>query len=188
VTFLVISNSRFIRRLPDARCLFGNGNYGTAHGRQPGQSRPRVSTWNRTPGNGKDVEGARAASTPRHRARGRGSRLDVRLRHQGRLKPFSSVQVALREALAEGMIVADSSTISPSATLRFAERVKRRGGSLRRRPITGSKIARRKRPVDFHGRRRRIHSRNALAALSSDGQTSLPQWAKPVQARPPNSR
>jgi 3-hydroxyisobutyrate dehydrogenase-like beta-hydroxyacid dehydrogenase len=45
------------------------------------------------------------------------------------------------EALTEGMIIADSSTISPSATLRFAERVKRRGVHYVDAPMTGSKIA-----------------------------------------------
>ena len=39
------------------------------------------------------------------------------------------------------MIIADSSTISPSATLRFAERVKARGVDYVDAPMTGSKIA-----------------------------------------------
>jgi 2-hydroxy-3-oxopropionate reductase len=43
-------------------------------------------------------------------------------------------------ALADGMIVADSSTISPSATRRFAERVKARGAAYVDAPITGSKV------------------------------------------------
>ena len=43
--------------------------------------------------------------------------------------------------LAAGMIIADSSTISPSATLRFAERVKARGVDYVDAPMTGSKIA-----------------------------------------------
>ena len=44
-------------------------------------------------------------------------------------------------SLAPGMIIADSSTISPSATLRFAERVKARGVEYVDAPMTGSKIA-----------------------------------------------
>jgi 3-hydroxyisobutyrate dehydrogenase/2-hydroxy-3-oxopropionate reductase len=43
--------------------------------------------------------------------------------------------------LEAGMIIADSSTISPSATERFAERVKARGVDYVDAPITGSKIA-----------------------------------------------
>jgi 3-hydroxyisobutyrate dehydrogenase-like beta-hydroxyacid dehydrogenase len=45
------------------------------------------------------------------------------------------------EALTEGMIIADSSTISPSATLRFAKRVRTRGVHYVDAPMTGSKIA-----------------------------------------------
>ena len=44
------------------------------------------------------------------------------------------------QSLREGMIVVDSSTISPSATLRFAERVNARGVHWVDAPITGSKI------------------------------------------------
>jgi 3-hydroxyisobutyrate dehydrogenase-like beta-hydroxyacid dehydrogenase len=49
----------------------------------------------------------------------------------------------VEQALAAGMIVADSSTISPSATRRFAERVKARGTDIAYvdAPVTGSKIA-----------------------------------------------
>src|ERR1035441_2654228 len=44
------------------------------------------------------------------------------------------------QSLREGMIIADSSTISPSATLRFAERVNARGVHWVDAPVTGSKI------------------------------------------------
>jgi 3-hydroxyisobutyrate dehydrogenase-like beta-hydroxyacid dehydrogenase len=44
-------------------------------------------------------------------------------------------------SIAEGMIVVDSSTISPSATRRFADRLKMRGADYVDAPITGSKIA-----------------------------------------------
>jgi len=47
----------------------------------------------------------------------------------------------VEESLTEGMIIADSSTISPSATLRFAARAKRRGVHYVDSPMTGSKIA-----------------------------------------------
>src|SRR5215475_8524354 len=47
----------------------------------------------------------------------------------------------VEEALAPGMVIVDSSTISPSATLRFAERVKARGVDYVDAPITGSKVA-----------------------------------------------
>jgi len=44
-------------------------------------------------------------------------------------------------ALAADAIIADSSTISPSATCRFAERLKARGIDYVDAPMTGSKIA-----------------------------------------------
>jgi len=44
-------------------------------------------------------------------------------------------------SLAPGMIIADSSTISPSATQQFANRVKARGVDYVDAPMTGSKIA-----------------------------------------------
>ena len=44
-------------------------------------------------------------------------------------------------SLTSGMILADSSTISPSATQRFAERLKPRGVDYVDAPMTGSKIA-----------------------------------------------
>jgi len=44
------------------------------------------------------------------------------------------------QSLREGGIVVDSSTISPSATLRFAERVNERGVHWVDAPVTGSKI------------------------------------------------
>jgi 3-hydroxyisobutyrate dehydrogenase-like beta-hydroxyacid dehydrogenase len=46
----------------------------------------------------------------------------------------------VHQALAPGMIIADSSTISPSATLKFAERVKASGVAYVDAPMTGSKI------------------------------------------------
>jgi 3-hydroxyisobutyrate dehydrogenase-like beta-hydroxyacid dehydrogenase len=44
-------------------------------------------------------------------------------------------------SLREGMVIVDSSTISPSATQQFAERVKTRGVQYVDAPVTGSKIA-----------------------------------------------
>jgi 3-hydroxyisobutyrate dehydrogenase/2-hydroxy-3-oxopropionate reductase len=47
----------------------------------------------------------------------------------------------VEKVLDQGMIVADSSTISPSATLQFAERARARGATWVDAPMTGSKIA-----------------------------------------------
>jgi 3-hydroxyisobutyrate dehydrogenase-like beta-hydroxyacid dehydrogenase len=45
----------------------------------------------------------------------------------------------VQDSLAEGMIVVDSSTISPTATRSFAERVRARGAQYVDAPMTGSK-------------------------------------------------
>src|SRR3979490_254981 len=97
-----------------------------------------VTTWNRSPG--KDLEGARSAPNPADAARG----AEVVWMCVSDTKAVESVLFGpggAEEALAEGMIVADSSTISPSATLRFAERVRVRGAHYVDAPVTGSKIA-----------------------------------------------
>lgn len=97
-----------------------------------------VTIWNRTPG--QDVEGARTASSPADAARG----AEVVWMCVSDTKAVENVLFGaggVEEALAEGMMIADSSTISPSATLRFAERVKARGVAYVDAPVTGSKIA-----------------------------------------------
>jgi 3-hydroxyisobutyrate dehydrogenase-like beta-hydroxyacid dehydrogenase len=47
----------------------------------------------------------------------------------------------VEKVLSEGMIVVDSSTISPTATLKFAERVRAKGAKYVDAPVTGSKVA-----------------------------------------------
>jgi 3-hydroxyisobutyrate dehydrogenase-like beta-hydroxyacid dehydrogenase len=99
-----------------------------------------VAIWNRTPG--KNVEGARVAASPADAAAG----VEVVWMC---VSDTSAVEQVLfgadgaAEVLAahSGAIIADSSTISPSATLRFAERVKARGIDYVDAPMTGSKIA-----------------------------------------------
>jgi 3-hydroxyisobutyrate dehydrogenase/2-hydroxy-3-oxopropionate reductase len=98
----------------------------------------QVSIWNRT--TGKDLEGARTGSTPSDAARG----AEIVWMCLADTKAVENVLFGpsgAEEALTEGMIIADSSTISPSATLRFAERVQRRGVHYVDAPMTGSKIA-----------------------------------------------
>src|SRR6202140_3828483 len=97
-----------------------------------------VAVWNRSPG--KDVEGARTASSPSDAAQA----VEVGWMCVSDTKAVESVLFGpggAAHVLAEGMIIADSSTISPSATLRFAERVKASGVSYVDAPMTGSKIA-----------------------------------------------
>src|SRR2546430_10857328 len=75
-----------------------------------------VTTWNRTPG--KDLEGARSAPSPAEAAQG----AEVVWMCVSDTKAVEGVlfgPAGAEGGLTEGMIVADSSTISPSATLRF---------------------------------------------------------------------
>jgi 3-hydroxyisobutyrate dehydrogenase-like beta-hydroxyacid dehydrogenase len=97
-----------------------------------------VTVWNRS--TGKDVEGARTAASPADAARG----AEVIWLCVADTKAVENVLFGpqgVHEALAAGQIIVDSSTISPSATRRFAERVGAHGVQYVDAPVTGSKIA-----------------------------------------------
>jgi 3-hydroxyisobutyrate dehydrogenase-like beta-hydroxyacid dehydrogenase len=96
-----------------------------------------VTVWNRTPG--KLVEGAGVAPTPAAAAQG----AEVVWLCVSDTDAVESVLFGpdgVEQSLTQGMIIADSSTISPSATLKFAERVKGKGVAYVDAPMTGSKI------------------------------------------------
>jgi 3-hydroxyisobutyrate dehydrogenase-like beta-hydroxyacid dehydrogenase len=96
-----------------------------------------VTIWNRTPG--KLVEGAAVAPTPAAAAQG----AEVVWMCVSDTDAVESVLFGadgVDASLAEGMIIADSSTISPAATVKFAERVKAKGVDWVDAPMTGSKI------------------------------------------------
>jgi 3-hydroxyisobutyrate dehydrogenase/2-hydroxy-3-oxopropionate reductase len=97
-----------------------------------------VTVWNRTPG--KQVEGARVAATPAEAAQG----VEVVWMAVSDTAAVESVLFGpdgVEQSLTEGMIVVDSSTISPSATRKFAERVAKKGAHYVDSPMTGSKVA-----------------------------------------------
>jgi 3-hydroxyisobutyrate dehydrogenase-like beta-hydroxyacid dehydrogenase len=97
-----------------------------------------VTVWNRTPG--KQVEGARVAATPAEAAQG----VEVVWMAVSDTAAVESVLFGpdgVEPSLTEGMIVVDSSTISPSVTRKFAERVARKGAHYVDSPMTGSKVA-----------------------------------------------
>jgi len=97
-----------------------------------------VSVWNRTAG--KNVEGARTAATPAEAVQG----VEAIWMCVSDTKAVESVlfgEGGAESSLAQGMIIADSSTISPSATQKFSARVKARGVDYVDAPMTGSKIA-----------------------------------------------
>lgn len=96
-----------------------------------------VTVWNRTPG--KLVEGAGIAPTPTAAARG----AEVVWLCVSDTEAVETVLFGpdgVEHSLNEGMIIADSSTISPTATLRFAQRVGGKGVGYVDAPMTGSKI------------------------------------------------
>src|SRR5277367_4164007 len=96
-----------------------------------------VTVWNRTP---KDVEGARTAATPAEAAQG----AEVVWMCVSDTKAVEAVLFGpqgVHESLASGMTIVDSSTIAPSATVKFAQRVRGQGVHYVDAPVTGSKIA-----------------------------------------------
>jgi 3-hydroxyisobutyrate dehydrogenase-like beta-hydroxyacid dehydrogenase len=97
-----------------------------------------VTVWNRSPG--RDVEGAKTATSPAEAARG----VEVIWSCVADTKAVENVLFGpqgVDESLTGGQIIVDSSTISPSATRRFAERVSAKGVQFVDAPVTGSKIA-----------------------------------------------
>jgi 3-hydroxyisobutyrate dehydrogenase-like beta-hydroxyacid dehydrogenase len=96
-----------------------------------------VTVWNRTPG--KDVEGARTAATPAEAAQG-AEVVWLCVSDTTAVEQVLFGENGVESALAEGMTIVDSSTISPSATRHFSERAKTRGVDYVDAPVTGSKI------------------------------------------------
>jgi 3-hydroxyisobutyrate dehydrogenase/2-hydroxy-3-oxopropionate reductase len=95
-----------------------------------------VSVWNRSAG--KDVEGARPAATPGEAAQG-AEVVWLCVSDTAAVENVLFGPNGVEPSLAEGMIIADSSTISPSATRKFAERVQKKGVHYVDSPMTGSK-------------------------------------------------
>jgi len=95
-----------------------------------------VSVWNRTPG--KVVEGARAAASPAEAAQG-AEVVWLCVSDTAAVETVLFGPDGVERSLTEGMIIADSSTISPSATTKFAQRVQGKGVQWVDSPVTGSK-------------------------------------------------
>jgi 3-hydroxyisobutyrate dehydrogenase len=99
-----------------------------------------VNVWNRTPAKDKEVSGAKVCSTPAEAAQGREvvwlCVSDTKAVEQVLFGPNGAAG-----ALEKGAVVADSSTISPSASVRFANTIQGRGGYFLDAPMTGSKVA-----------------------------------------------
>jgi 2-hydroxy-3-oxopropionate reductase len=96
-----------------------------------------VSTWNRS--TGKEVAGARAAASPAEAAQG-AEVVWMCVSDTDAVEQVLFGPDGVENGLEQGAVVVDSSTISPSATLRFAERIRAKGGDYVDAPMTGSKI------------------------------------------------
>lgn len=96
-----------------------------------------VSVWNRSAG--KQVEGARVASSPADAAQG-AEVVWICVSDTAAVEQVLFGPNGIEQSLTEGMIIADSSTISPAATRRFAERVAKKGVGYVDSPVTGSKV------------------------------------------------
>lgn len=95
-----------------------------------------VTVWNRTPG--KNVEGARTAATPAEAAQGT-EVVWLCVSDTAAVEDVLFGQSGVEQSLTDGMIISDSSTISPAATRKFAERVRSKGVEYVDSPVTGSK-------------------------------------------------
>jgi 3-hydroxyisobutyrate dehydrogenase-like beta-hydroxyacid dehydrogenase len=96
-----------------------------------------VTVWNRTPG--KMVEGAGIAPTPAAAALG-AEVVWLCVSDTAAVEKVLFGPESVEQSLTEGMTIADSSTISPSATVKFAARVREKGVAYVDAPMTGSKI------------------------------------------------
>ena len=95
-----------------------------------------VATWNRSPG--KIVEGTRAAASPADAAQG-AEVVWLCVADTAAVENVLFGPDGVEQSLTEGMIISDSSTISPTATRKFAERVAQKGVQWVDSPMTGSK-------------------------------------------------
>ena len=96
-----------------------------------------VTVWNRSAG--KSVEGAKSAGTPAEAAQG-AEVVWMCVSDTAAVEQVLFGENGVEQSLAPGMVVVDSSTISPAATRDFAKRVKAKGADYLDAPVTGSKI------------------------------------------------
>lgn len=96
-----------------------------------------VAVWNRSAR--QHVEGARTAVSPADAARD-ADVVWMCVADTAAVERVMFSEDGVEQSLREGMVVVDSSTISPSATLTYADRVAARGVHWVDAPVTGSKI------------------------------------------------
>lgn len=96
-----------------------------------------VSVWNRSAG--KEVEGARLTASPAEAAQG-AEVVWICVSDTAAVEQVLFGANGIEQSLTPGMVIADSSTISPAATRRFAERAAKKGAQYVDSPVTGSKV------------------------------------------------
>jgi len=96
-----------------------------------------VSVWNRSAR--QHIEGATTAVSPADAARD-ADIVWMSVADTAAVERLIFSSDGVEQSLREGMLIVDSSTISPSATVRFARRVAERGVQWIDAPVTGSKI------------------------------------------------
>jgi len=110
------------------------------------QAGHEVTVWNRTAG--KRVEGARVAVSPAEAASG-AEVVWTCVSDTAAVERVLFARDGVASAPLEGKVVVDSSTISPSASREFAERVRQRGADFIDAPVTGSKAGAEARQLIF---------------------------------------
>ncbi len=116
--------------------FLGLGIMGKPMARNLVQAGHEVTVWNRTPG--KEVAGARVAASPRQAA-AQAEVVWVCVSDTAAVERVLFGAQGAESALRTGMVVVDSSTNSPAATRRNAERVGAHGADYVDAPLTGSK-------------------------------------------------
>jgi 3-hydroxyisobutyrate dehydrogenase len=96
----------------------------------------QVTGWNRTPG--KQPVGVRPAANPKEAARN-AEVVWICVSDTAAVEGVLFGENGVYESLRPGMAVVDSSTISPSASMRFAAKVRSKGAEFIDAPVTGSK-------------------------------------------------
>src|SRR5258708_7461954 len=117
--------------------FLGWGTMGHARATNLAKADQEPMVWNRPPG--KQVEGAQTAATPAEAAAG-AEVVWMCVSDTAAVEQLLFGENGVEASLQPGMFVVDSSTIAPSATRAFAERVRARGADYVDAPVTGSKI------------------------------------------------
>lgn len=116
--------------------FLGLGIMGSAMARNLVKAGHDVTVWNRTP---KQIEGAQTAKSPADAARN-AEVVWMCVSDTAAVQRILFAPDGVSAVARPGMIIADSSTISPAATRDFAAKLRAKGADYVDAPVTGSKI------------------------------------------------